>query len=279
MLSDIEQLRLTQSQGAVDILSTLRTVEINPIEICNRSCSFCPRSDNTIYPNRKFKIEKNVIEKIANDLKSFNYSGRIGFVGFGEPMLLKELNEYITIIKTVVDTAQWIEVNTNGDYLTRETARDLVKAGCTHITVSMYDKDDSIRFEEIVRDLPVKLTLRHQYDSTLSYNINIVNRIDLSKKDSQILNIDKTCFLPFYKLFIDYNGDVLVCNNDWGRNSNLGNVLNQSVSDIWLSKQYNEYRKKLMIGHRYNCSPCNRCNIKGNTYGDQSVEIFRKTFS
>jgi uncharacterized Fe-S cluster-containing radical SAM superfamily enzyme len=150
MLSTIEQLRNEQSQGAVDLLSTLRMVEINPIELCNRSCEFCPRSDPSIYPNRNYSIDLHTITKIAHDLKSINYNGRIGLVGFGEPTLYKDLLSAIKIIKDTVTNLTWLEVNTNGDYLDRTLISDLANAGCTHLTVSMYDFDDSKKFTNMV---------------------------------------------------------------------------------------------------------------------------------
>ena len=76
-------LRLTQSQG---VLSTLKSVEINLIDICNRSCSFCPQS-LLEYTNKTAQMELTTLKNIATDLNNNNYAGRIGFVGHGEPLL------------------------------------------------------------------------------------------------------------------------------------------------------------------------------------------------
>ena len=91
----IVNLRLEQQKGAIDLLSTLRLVEINPVDVCNRSCSFCPRSDPTIYTNRKWVIKEETTTKLANDLKDIGFNNRIGFVGMGEPKLHKKLRETI----------------------------------------------------------------------------------------------------------------------------------------------------------------------------------------
>lgn len=270
---DIKDLRYHQQLGASDILSTLRSVEINPIELCNRRCGFCPRSDDKLYPNQKLKIDIGLVTKIANDLQEINFTGRVGFVGFGEPLMHNKLTECISIIKQTVTNISSIEVNTNGDFLTATKIQDLVTAGCNTLTVSMYDHDDSAKFEAFTVGLDVLLTLRHHYNKENDFNLSLVNRIDLAHTDSIHLNLTRPCYIPFYKLFIDWDGGILVCNNDWGRASNLGNIKYRSIKDIWLGKQFTDYRNELLKGNRTACVPCNRCNVDGTKLGHESVNI------
>ena len=46
-------------------------VDINPTELCNRACSFCPRGIS--YPNTNSHITEDVIEKIGIDLENVNF--------------------------------------------------------------------------------------------------------------------------------------------------------------------------------------------------------------
>ena len=274
MQSQIEKLRLLQSEGSTDILSTLRMVEINPIEICNRKCEFCPRADDDLYPNQNLKIAQETIYKIANDLQEINFDGRVGFVGFGEPTLHKELCQLIKIIKTV-DNIKWIEVNTNGDFLDKNKIKNLADAGCTTLTVSMYDNDISKTLYELAEGIDIEIVPRHCYPE--KFELKLVNRIDMLREDKKI-NHNRNCYLTFYKMFIDWNGDVLVCSEDWGRESNVGNVLTESIKDIWLGRKLLEYRKNLIHGNRSNCGPCNKCNINGTLFGKTQAERFRHTY-
>jgi len=82
--------------------------------------------------------------------------------------------------------------------------------------------------------------------------------------------------LPFYKFFIDWDGKVLLCNNDVGKVTDMGNIYNETIQDIWLGKKFNAYRKHLLAGDRKNCNPCNRCNIQGTLLGKESFDIFEK---
>ena len=91
----------------------------------------------------------------------------------------------------------------------------------------------------------------------------------------KIENITNVCYLPFYKMFIDWNGDALVCDNDWGRKGVLGNIHVTSIKDIWFGDEIMSYRKKLLKGLRAEKSPCNTCNIKGTVHGKESFDTWK----
>lgn len=267
-MSDFYKLRSVQSQGARDLISTLRVVEINPLDICNRSCSFCPQSSDHFLPKRG-RVSLKIIEKIANDLEEICFDGRVTFTGFGEPLLYKDLIAAISILKSKITRVQWIEVVTNGDYLTRERVLALDNAGCTNVTVSMYDGDLSHVFLPMFQNTDIDVTLKHSYNGFLEVNRNeMLVRTDILTKNDP-------CYLPFYKMVIDMDGNVILCSNDWSRSVDLGNIVDQSISSIWLDQKYVDYRKKLIDGNRKDCKPCSKCNIQGNLYGDSSVSIWK----
>ena len=201
MLLSINELRKHQGDGATDIISTLRNVEISAIDICNRKCGFCPRSSD-IYINKKEQASLLMIEKIAIELNSIKFNGRVSFVGFGEPLLYKNLTNAISIIKNLAPTVQWIEVITNGDYLTINKIKELEKAGCTNMIVSMYDDDISEKLIKLFENVNITLTLKDCYNG-----LSVVNRTDIMTQNKP-LNIKRPCYLPFYKMILK---EVLIC--------------------------------------------------------------------
>ena len=270
---NIDEYRNLQSDiDTKNKFSMLRTVQINPTELCNRSCSFCPRSDKKIYPNQDLHISVNTIENLCNGLKEINFNNRIGFIGFGEPLLCNTLIPCIKKVKEILPDIKWLDINTNGDKLTYEKISDLHEAGLTHIAISMYDEDKTDYFNNLKKDIPIKLIFRHHYDPTVNYNLNIVNRKEILQNSSKVYS-EQSCFIPFYKLMIDWNGDVLLCENDWSRKNIFGNVNKESIGDIWFGKKINNHRKKLLRS-RKNCSPCKNCSINGQLRGIDSVESF-----
>ena len=67
-------------------------VELSLIDVCNRKCTFCPKSDPSVAPDTYQVMSKLIIEKIYTELKEVNYKGAIALCGYGEPMLHKDIN-------------------------------------------------------------------------------------------------------------------------------------------------------------------------------------------
>ena len=257
-----------------DLLSSLKSVEINPSESCTRKCSFCPRSNSQLYPSTHTRISVELCKKIGRDLADIGFINRVGFVGFGEPLLHKQLEECIAAIRLCNPDLKYLEINTNGDLLTTERIASLYRAGCNVISVSMYDHDNTAHFDVLKRDIPIQMIYRHHYDASINYGLDIINRKEIAFDEIK-LNILKPCYIPFYKLFIDWNGDILTCENDWARTLILGNVSKQSIKDIWLGEVYNKFKAKLLNGRLH--SPCSKCNACGTLRGETEYNLFNET--
>jgi cyclic pyranopterin phosphate synthase len=260
-------LREQQSAGAHNQISALRTVEINAVDICNRDCSFCPQSQG--YKPKKGFFDLDLMQKIANDLEDIEFNGRVTFTGFGEPLLYKHLPSAIRIIKNTVSNIKWIEIVSNGDYLNYEKAKELDNAGCTNVTVSMYDGDISNDIIPMFKDTNIELVLKDSYNG-----FRTVNRNEIIVKTND-LDVARPCYLPFYKMMIDIDGHALICANDWGRVGIVGNVYKETLKDIWLGSTLNFYREQLLQGKRERCLPCKFCNINGTLHGEESVKFWR----
>ena len=66
------------------------------------------------------------------------------------------------------------------------------------------------------------------------------------------------CNYPFRKLTIAYNGDVLLCCDDFMYDTNFGNVMNDNLIDCWNASELNTIRLSLLNNKRIGL--CERCN-------------------
>lgn len=276
----LEDRRQRAESGRIDnpALPGLRTVEINISELCNRTCSFCPRSDPNVYPNQKLFMSMETASALGRQLAEAEFDGEIHVTGFGEPLTHPQFVELIASI-----SQHWsdnIEVTTNGDRIqtSAELINSIYAAGVNRLTVDSYDgKDQYNDYKHMMRHWPNdRWRIRNHYDDpnkdkdTLIAEYNFNNRAGNSAKGEVYEN---QCYLPFYKIMIDWNGDLVLCCNDWQRASGtFGNINKQSLSELWLHDDLNNIRRQLAAGKRKGPS-CSQCNIKGTKFGKPSFDL------
>lgn len=256
-------------------------VEISNSGVCNRKCSFCPRSDPTFLDIHEF-ITFELIEKLSRQLSSYNFNGRILFSGFVEPLLDKKIFEKIELIKKFLPKAK-VDINTNGDVLKIKIIKKLFNHGLDTLLISVYDsKEDAKKFEKMCKDSFIKenqYIIRHRYyKEDKDFGITLSNRAGMMENaEYKIKKLEKSlklsCYYPSYTFFLDYTGDVLMCPHDWGKKLILGNLENQDFIDIWLSKTAIQSRKRLNNKDRH-FSPCDVCDVAGTLMGKTHAKFW-----
>ncbi len=261
----------------------MSVVEISNSGMCNRKCSFCPRSDPEYKDINEF-ISQKLHNKIFSELSELNYKGMIIYSGYVEPLLHKKIYENIQEARQFLPEAQ-IELITNGDVLNKQRLVKLFRAGLSTLLVSVYDglKEEK-EFYKLCEDAGLKknqYVIRNRYMSEESqFGINLSNRSGtLSNAVYKIpglkKSLDKICNYPAYTFFVDYNGDVQMCSHDWAKKYILGNVNKEKIIDIWLNKKFKFARQKLLSAKR-DFNPCNKCDVSGELIGSSHAMEWKK---
>ena len=263
-----------------DPLSSILTVEINTTELCNRTCVFCPRHDPKVYPNRNLHMSVKGATMIAEQLQDMVFRGKVSLSGFGENLLNPNFKRIVSTFKQRLPRAT-VECNTNGDRLTKEVVEDLFDRKLDFLYINLYDGPEQIdHFEPMLVDIDrSKVKYRAHYNEQ-DYGLFINNRsgtidwLNINEEDITKLQ-GKKCHYPFYKMFVDWNGDVLFCSNDWGKEHVIGNLLQQDIREVWFSKEMRKIRKRLAIGNR-TYSPCDKCSVDGTLFGEKSFNLIQE---
>ncbi len=71
----------------------------------------------------------------------------------------------------------------------------------------------------------------------------------------------QACSLPFKNMSILFNGDVVLCCNDWHRKSVIGNVNSESVDRIWNGEAMNHLRKDIVEKRYHEIHTCSQCTL------------------
>lgn len=249
-------------------------IEISLTELCNRKCVFCPRCDDK-YPNQNLHMSIDTITNIADELRRLQFKGAVALCGYGEPMLHDNI---YTVLEKMYDID--VEIVTNGDQLNTETLRELYTAGLKHLQISMYDGPHQIdKFTNMIENAGVDkraVSLRDRwYDETVDYGLCLTNRAGTIDQGPEVIDKQRPCNYLAYSLMIDWNGDILLCSQDWHKKRKFGNLSSTTMLDAWLSKDMMKYRDMLISGDRSK-HPCSGCNVLGTRIGNNHARQWKK---
>lgn len=252
-------------------------LDINITELCNRKCVFCPRSEDGGYPNQSLFLSLELAKKLAKELRAIEYQGGVVFSGYGEPLLHPNIVELVGIFKDV----RHLEIVTNGDKLSVALIKSLYDAGLAYMVVSMYDGEHQIEsFKAMFADAGISednYFLRDRWHTQEDgFGLKLTNRagmVSVGKQDK--VDTKRACYYTHYSMMIDWNGDVMLCVQDWNKKVKFGNLYAQSLLDVWQSQSINKYRKLLGSGQRV-LAPCSQCNTSGTFHGFNHRAEFAK---
>ena len=236
-------------------------VQIESHNTCTRKCWFCKfgqeRQDAEI-----LSMSDETILTIANGLHELEYSGRISLYGINEPLLEPRLFDMIALFKSKCPDS-FITINTNGDRLTEAVYQKLMEAGLDGLIIDIYDHLAMRRLEKYGAYEKVALQDRRKPDDKMDNRGGSV-KINQDKFFLEKI-IKSTCLRPFNVLQICANGDVVLCCADMYGDVVMGNIMNQTLEDIWNSEGFKLYRTELATNGRANLKLCQNCSHHGGT--------------
>jgi MoaA/NifB/PqqE/SkfB family radical SAM enzyme len=265
--------RYTEIDKTNPKLLGLSVIEINPTELCNRTCSFCPRHDPEIYPNRNLNMSIETANVLIKQLEAVKFTGDIHITGYGEPLLNPDILKIIEIFSKKFHT----ELITNGDRLLNYyyKLQDLEQVGLNLLIVDCYDGDEHVnKMQELMVDCKIPFRIRNHHDTGSKELITLYNFNNRGGLTDSIGN-RRPCWLPMYKAFIDWNGDLGLCCNDWSRKQTFGNIHSNDISELWMSEDFVLVRKQLLEGKRDMMSSCTNCNTNGTVQGKESSDLWQ----
>ncbi len=136
-------------RGSIDsLLSFPCFVQIETVSACNARCLMCPIEEITRHNAR---MSDKLFDKIVRELSdNYKYVKRVYLQGLGEPLLDKQLEKRISILKK--RGIEFVTLNTNASLITSKKAESLVMSGLSEISISM-DGASRATFETIRQGL------------------------------------------------------------------------------------------------------------------------------
>jgi radical SAM protein with 4Fe4S-binding SPASM domain len=125
------------------------SLHIDPSNLCNFKCSFCPTSDEKLLKSMNrfkgimpFELFCKIIDDIQNEVKRRNIQVRhLHLYKDGEPLINKRIIDMVAYAKKK-HVAQIVSTTTNGSLLTNELSSGLIGSGLDAIRISIEQVSD-----------------------------------------------------------------------------------------------------------------------------------------
>lgn len=199
-------------------------------------------------------------KQIINQLSDINYNGRIALMLSNEPLLEERMEEMIVYARQK-SPRFFLDMTTNGTLLTVDKLDKFFKLGLDNININDYRSDRDKypeKWSKYIEPIysaywnnPKVSFQKRKTDETLpNYAGNIPQKFNHKEFGF--------CNYPFRKLTIAFNGDILLCCDDFMYNTFYGNVQKDKLIDCWNNPELNKIRLSLLNNNRIGL--CERCN-------------------
>ena len=131
-------------------------IELSIIDVCNRSCSFCPKSDPKIAPDTYQKMQMNLINKLTDELKEINYKGSVVLCG-----LTVSFGSFVLSGFTLV----FVESDNQG----KENSIPFLMSFSTLLTSAILSC--AVTFDEVRKGICFSFFFCSSYHNTLAYQL------------------------------------------------------------------------------------------------------------
>lgn len=253
-------------------------IEIETVNRCNGTCSFCPVNKNQD-PREYKKMPEELFKKIIKELKEINYNGAIALHSNNEPLLDKKICNYAKYTRKELPNS-YIYLYTNGTLLTIDKFCELI----TNLDLLVIDNyNDNIQFIEPVKEIfnyciqHPELKKKVRIDMRLQNQI-LTSRGGQSDNRDEILTLKSSCLLPFNKIVVQPDGRIPLCCCDPFGKVILGDLNTEKLVDIWNCKKARALRESLYKEQysRKNLKLCSKCDVlveklDGIPYTDEDI--------
>jgi len=247
---------IEQCNGILNEKTALSTLILTITDDCNMYCKHCPRGNGYVHPdNLPVHMSLETIKVLCEQLGK-DFIGRFSICGIGEPTLHPQLKEIILLLNELCPQS-YIFMITNGNELKEEIVQMPM---LQRIEISVYSKElEDLNLERWKNYEKIHIRCQYPGNMTTKFNNRAGNVFEVLEEEVP----NTMCYMPFYQITLDTNGDCYYCSCDWKREDPLGNIYNQNIYDIF-TNNFKHTRIKLLEHKRNELKLCSKCNGRGN---------------
>lgn len=273
-----------------------RTVQLQTLSTCNAKCIFCPhkQSPKEIPHGR---MDDALFRKIVDEC-SRHFVGRVSPYLTNEPLMDKRMPEMLRYIHDKMPFFTKSKINTNAALLTEDMGEALIRAGLTHLWISVNGYTPETYRASMDLDLDRTLTNIDTFLATkgrmgaknpkvivttvetklvkpeLDYARKYWKERDITFKVHAMDNragddslafkeakpkLKRDCDLFLKQAYIVENGDMVICCHDWQQSVKVGNVAETSIAEVWNSPHFTGLIRDYVRGDYSRLGICAKC--------------------
>lgn len=251
-------------------------VEIETINRCNSTCSFCP-VNRLVDPRAPMTMPDSLFRKIIDDLGRMEFAGILNLFSNNEPFLDKRIFGFAEYARAALPRAA-IHLYSNGTPLdAAKVERILPHIDGLRINNYATTPDLHANVRKLVDRLnagppdaaaEVRVYLRLLDEFKSSRAGNAPNRRDVFG------TYRSRCAYPFYQLVIRPDGKSSLCCNDALGQETIGDLAEQTVAQAWNDPRRREVQA-LMLKGRDKLDICRHCD---NLYVAKPTRVAQRDF-
>jgi radical SAM protein with 4Fe4S-binding SPASM domain len=270
-------------------------LQIEPASICNYRCLFCyqvdeefTRKSNGMMGMMSFELFKQVIDQAEGRCEAVTLASR------GEPLVCSDIEP---MLRYAGGKFLALKLNTNAWFLDEKLCHAILESEVNTVVFSAdaasepsYSRlrvngnlnkvyDNIKRFRDIreqhypkakvlTRVAGVKVPGTDELEEMEKFWGELVDQVAFVKYnpwensyEKPINTIDIPCSDLWRRMFVWWDGTVNPCDSDYRSMLSVGNILENSIDELWSSENYTRLREAHVGKKRGQCSPCNRCVV------------------
>lgn len=238
-------------------------VNLETINRCNSTCSFCTANKNA--EKRPYKrMEDKLFYSIIDQLADWEYKGHLTLYGNNEPFLDTRIVEFHKYCREKLPES-FIFLSTNGLLLTVDKVKEIIPY-VNQLIINNYCRDmklhDNVQeiydyaksHPEEFKDVDILIQMRYM-DAVLTNRAGSAP----NKKNTQKI-IKETCLMPYTDMFIFPDGRMGICCCDNFEVTNLADLNEVPLKEAWNSLEYQKLRQAIRPG-RGDYNFCKYCDF------------------
>lgn len=218
-------------------------------------------------------MQEELFKKIIDELAEMKFSGRICPTTNNEPLLDDRMVSFVAYARQKCPLS-FLQLVTNGRLLTEELLFDLFAAGLDNMIINDYREDRSEypfrlsaqlgKIAELEKKMYQK-KIHIAFRSAFELPGEVTNRAGNIRGKGEAAILNQFCALPFIRVWVQAEGKVYLCCQDYNYDEIMGDIRENSFSEIWSGDKYKRIRAELNEKDRSG-KVCEKCDYSGRPF-------------